>query len=76
MNKWGVCEGIFGANITPDISILWYHTIDEELCGVELLLIKEEKKSDRQRVTDGSEHRLFLFEKLADYIMVERAVFV
>lgn len=38
--------------------------------------LKEVKKSDRQCVTDGSENRLFLFEKLVDYFMVERTVFV
>lgn len=38
--------------------------------------LKEVKKSDRQYVTDGSENRLFLFEKLVDYFMVERKVFV
>ena len=37
--------------------------------------LKEEKKSDRQCVADGSENRLFLFEKLVDYFMVERTVF-
>jgi len=38
--------------------------------------LKEIKKSDRQCVTDGNENRLFLFDKLVDYCMVERTVFV
>ena len=38
--------------------------------------LNEVKKSDRQCVTDGSENRLFLFEKPVDYVMVERTVFV
>jgi len=38
--------------------------------------LNEVKKSDRQCVTDGSENRLFLFEELVDYFMVEGTVFV
>lgn len=39
---------------------------------------KETAKLDRRGhcVTDGGEYRLFLFEKLVDYFMVERTVFV